>query len=237
MSNEEYLKAKQARNLMFKKSMLQEFSYLEIRENIERMTEDCDNLKWAYDDEETLISAFDDNEDAAQEFKLMFSELSYDLEKLINQWDELDEYDRSVEDKFNDFSVAMVGEWFRLYGFDAYRGDYFRFDLPEFEESLAVDEARKRISRKTKIEIIDECGRIAALILIYADCCQRFSYLKSVVDIFQEENIESIKLVRSINEMYKALFENSDKKPSEYSKAFKDFEKALGELPPQVWAY
>lgn len=233
----EQLKAKQARNLMFKKSMLQEFSYYEIQERIENMIESCSDIKWAYDDEESLVSAFDDNEDAAEEFNFMFSDLCYDLEKLRDNWAELESWEEHAEDKFNDFSVAMVGQYFGLYGFDAYRGDYFRFDLPEFEGHLAVDEARKRISRKTKTEIIDECGRIAALILIYADCCQRFSYLKSVVDIFQEENLESIKLVRSINEMYTALFENSDKKIDEYSKALKDFEKALDELPPQIWTY
>lgn len=228
-------KAKQARSLMYNKSMLEDFNYYTISEQLNEMQEACDDIRWAYDDDESLIDAFDGDDEEAQEFKLLFSDLSYEIERLVEGWNEIDRYDNKAEDLFNDIVVSMIGAWFPLLGFDSFRGDYFRFDYPDYESPLAVEEAQKRIMRKTKKELFDNIGRVFAILLKYSDICSRYDHLRSTVSIFEDDNLAAVKLIKRIDEKYKTLFNNECGKLNIYSDDCKEYERMINILPNKCW--
>ena len=75
-------KAEQCRNLMYKRSAVARLNYSEICDSLYDMTSMCCDIKYAEQDDDTLINAFDGNEDEAHEFILQFSDLEYDIENL-----------------------------------------------------------------------------------------------------------------------------------------------------------
>ena len=66
-------KAEQCRALMYKRSAVARLNYSEICDSLYDMTSMCCDIKYAEQDDDTLINAFDGNEDEAHEFILQFS--------------------------------------------------------------------------------------------------------------------------------------------------------------------
>lgn len=229
-------KAEQCRNLMYKRSMIADINYNTIHDNLYEMQEVCSDIHYAFDDDETLVNAFDGNEDEAYEFKFSFSDLDYEIEKLINDFDEMYGHRDEPEREFDDMTVSLIGEWFRLFGFDAYRGDFFEFDYV-YEKENAIEESEKRIMRKTKKQILDDIGLTMSFVLRYFDLKTRYDYLKATIDIFRDENMAVLKLVRSIDEKYNELFNKADGKLVTYTneKALRAFESMVSELPKKYW--
>ena len=187
-------KAEQCRNLMYKRSMVSKLNYTDIRESLDDMMAMCSDIQYAEQDDDTLINAFDGNEDEAHEFILQFSDLEYDIENMANQFDEMfgyrDDPERSeiAERNFNDDTVALIGKNFHLCGFDEYREDYFKLSDDYFEE-LATGEAQKRVMRKTKKEMLESIGMTMAFLLKFADVEYRYRTMEATFNIFRDENI------------------------------------------------
>ena len=233
--NRKLSKAEQCRSLMYKRSMVNELNYFEINESLMDMTEVCSNIHYAFDDDETLINAFDGNEDQAHEFIMTFSDLDSEVERLYESFEEMYRYEDDPERKFNDMTVSLIGEWFKLLGFDSYRNDYFSFDNPISEE-VAADESRKRIMRKTKKEILDEIGLTMALIIRYIDIKSRFECMRATIDIFQNKNIAVLGVLKDINDKYRGLFDKSGELDDRHKgKEIREFDKIVGELPEKYW--
>lgn len=233
--NRKLSKAEQCRSLMYKRPMVNELNYFEINESLMDMAEVCSNIHYAFDDDETLINAFDGNEDQAHEFIMTFSDLDSEVERLYESFEEMYRYEDDPERKFNDMTVSLIGEWFKLLGFDSYRNDYFSFDNPISEE-VAADESRKRIMRKTKKEILDEIGLTMALIIRYIDIKSRFECMKATIDIFQDENVAVLGVIKDINDKYKGLFDKSGELDDWHKgKEIREFDKIVNDLPEKYW--
>ena len=97
-------KAEQCRAMMYKRSIVSKLNYTEIRESLDDMMAMCSDIQCAEQDDDTLINAFDGNEDEAHEFILQFSDLEYDIENLQNQFDEMFGYS---DDPERDFKALM----------------------------------------------------------------------------------------------------------------------------------
>ena len=150
-------KAEQCRVLMYKRSAVARLNYSEICNSLYDMTSMCCDIKYAEQDDDTLINAFDGNEDEAHEFILQFSDLEYDIENLQNQFDEMFGYSDDPERDFNDVTVALIGKWFSLLGFDEYREDYFELDSEYFEEAIFILKPNKNLKEKG---LLKECEDI-----------------------------------------------------------------------------
>lgn len=59
-------KADRCRTLRYKKPALMDLGYFAITEKLDEIQEVCSEIHWAFDDDETLINAFDGNEEAAE---------------------------------------------------------------------------------------------------------------------------------------------------------------------------
>ena len=231
----QFTKAEQCRNLMYKRSMLAKLNFFEIRDYLEDMIEVCGNIHYAFDDDETLINAFDGNEDEAHEFKFSFSDLEYEAEHLCEKFYEMYGYSDDPEREFNDITVSLIGEWFQILGFDSYRDDYFAFDYSYLEE-VAIEESQKRTLRKTKKQMLDDIGLTMAFLLKFSELQYRYESMKATVDIFRDENIAVLKLVKDIDEKYKSLFDKSGKLDTWHrGKEIREFDRMVNELPGKYW--
>lgn len=228
-------KAEQCRNLMYKRAMVEELNLFEIQNCLTDMMEACSNIHYAFDDDETLINAFDGNEDEAHEFIMTFTDLDAEIERLYESFEEMYGYRDDPEKEFNDVTVALIGEWFSILGFDSYREDYFGFES-HYLEDFSVEESQKRIMRRTKKEMLDEIGRTMAFLIKYIDVKSRYEYMKAAVDIFQNENIAVLGVIKSVNDKYKELFDKNGKLDRwNKEKQIREFDKIVEGLPEKYW--
>lgn len=228
-------KAEQCRNLMYKRAMVEELNLFEIQNRLTDMMEACSNIHYAFDDDETLISAFDGNEDEAHEFIMTFTDLDIEIERLYESFEEMYGYRDDPEKEFNDVTVALIGEWFRILGFDSYREDYFGFES-HYLEDISVEESQKRIMRKTKKEMLGEIGRTMAFLIKYIDVKSRYESMKATVDIFRDENVAVLGVIKSINDKYNELFDKEGKLERWHKeKEIREFDKMAAELPEKYW--
>ena len=228
-------KAEQCRNLMYKRAIVEELNLFEIQNCLTDMTEACSNIHYAFDDDETLINAFDGNEDEAHEFIMTFTDLDVEIERLYESFEEMYGYRDDPEKEFNDVTVALIGEWFRILGFDSYREDFFGFES-HYLEGISVEESQKRIMRKTKKDMLDKIGKTMAFLIKYIDVKSRYEYMKAAVDIFQNENIAVYSTIKNINDKYKELFDKNGKLDRwEKEKQIREFDKIVEGLPEKYW--
>lgn len=225
----EISRAQRCRNLRYKRPALAGMGYREIMIGIEEMQEVCGEIHWAFDDDETLVNAFDGNEEEAYEFRMAFIELesqAYALENSINDtlgWSE------DAQRDFDDCGVALVGNRFNVVGYDGWEEDYF--SLCSFESDLAWTDSGKRIMRKTKAEIIATIGQTVGIIMSWLNIEYRYEYLKATIDIFRDENMSVLQAIKDIEKKYSEVFDG------EYVdwKAEAEFERMVAELPDRYW--
>ena len=106
-----------ARQLRYKKAVLDEFNLESIQTELGEITEECDNIRWVEDgDEAKLIAALDGDEEEAFEFRMMFSELSSECERLNDLL-----YENYISEHFDDFFAGISdGSGLRMVGYDDY---------------------------------------------------------------------------------------------------------------------
>ena len=72
---EKISRAERCRKLRYKRPALMELGYSSIMGGLEEIMECSAEIHWAFDDDETLINAFDGNEEEAYEFRWAFTDL------------------------------------------------------------------------------------------------------------------------------------------------------------------
>jgi hypothetical protein len=231
-------KADRSRNLRYKRPALKELGYEMIQAQLEEMRSECYEIHWAFDDDETLVNAFDGNEEEAWEFKWMFSTLEGEIERLIEAITENFGYIDDPETEFNDMSVALIGNRYNLIGWDDEEEDYF--NLTGYDSGLAFSEAGKRVMRLTKKEMLAQIGQTLGLILSYQNVSMKYEALKSTIDIFRDNNVSILQVVKDIEEAYRDMFKGQAYKSSGYwwsldREAERRFDKLVDELPDRYW--
>lgn len=214
-----------ARNLRYRKAIVKDANIETIQEELNEIYEECDNVRYYFEgDDDTLLNALDGDEDEAYEFKMMFSDLSYECERMME-----DLHYGYVPEYFDNFFVAASSNE-ALMGWDAFEGDYFGLG-DSFEENLARKEARKRMERMTKNEIMEAAQVCFRVFRAYMGIRHRYDCLKAAMDILRDENTGYLKMVKSIEEAY----ERAAADDFRYSKAAREFEELTKALPDMAW--
>ena len=227
--NGEETKRNKAKQLRYKKPIVRDLNLDRIREELWDMISVCEDIHWYYSDEESLVNALDGNEDEAYEFKMAFSDLEAELRQV--QDDLNDEY---ISDYFDVFFPAVKAGYAGGYlGFDQYEGDYY--GLEPYEYSFAEDEAAKKIMTLTKKKILEAVGQCLKIAYQYMAVRYRYDCLEAAIEILRGENMERLKIVKSIEEQYLIAEKISDGFRWEYSEDVRKLDNMILLVPQEYW--
>lgn len=223
----ELSRAQKARNLRYKKAVLDGLNLEAIQTEFYEISEECDNIRWVADgDEGTLIAAMDGDEEEAFEFRMMFSELSTECEMLQDLLS--GEY---VFEHFDDFLAgAADGSGMRMLGYDDYEEDYYT--LTSFDGNAGCKEAKRRLERLTKKELIEGASQTFRILMCFLNVRYKFDYLKAAFDVLKGENTSLLDMVRQIEKLYDTAM--SDDYPAN-REAEKELDKVIGAMPERMW--
>lgn len=231
-------RAAQARQLRHKRPMAAAINWNQINEDLEEIANECADIQWMTEDEETLIDLLDGDEEQAFEFRMAFSDLSAECDQFREELDELRRYDfMSGEDDegaplFDLFFPAIKTDG-GMFGYDDYEGDYFRLD--NYECMAAESEARKKLKRLTKDQLLDLSGIALGIARNYIGLMHRYDCLKAGIDILKGQNESLLRVVKEIDEAWKRWEEETDGGKYEFMKAGREFDQLLQQLPDRLW--
>lgn len=222
MDNEEK-RIQRAAALRYKRAALATMGYDTIMSELQDISEACDNVRWAFDDEEITNPVMDGDEDEGRGYRMEFSDLSADCERLLDQL-----YDNS--ELFDDCTVALIGNRFQCVGYDAVEMDYFA--LCAWDAGLAQTESGKRLMRLTKAEMLSTIGRSVGIMMAFYDLRQRYDYLNAAMKVVLDHNLDTLHTVRSIEEAYEAWCDDGC---TVYGRKYYDLDKACDALDDIYW--
>ncbi len=218
-------KARKAKEMRYKKPMLATLGYSYITDRLWEMVEYEADVKYLIDSD-ALLEALDGDEEEEYEFRMAFSDLYAKSSRLQEELS--DHFNGDISEYFDDCTVALIGNRYRLEGYDVEEEDYF--SLSQYEERLACTEAGKRLMRHTKGEIISMVGQCFGILLAFYDIEQQFEHLKNTADIITENNRALLASVKRIEELYEKL--QGDWPSSEDIRAFDEMTAAM---PERFW--
>lgn len=224
---DEVYKAKAtAQRLRYKKSIAQGFNLNDIQDELSRICEDCDNVRWCVDgNEDELVEALDGDEEEALEFRMLFSDLSYEAEKLYTALNET-----YITEYFDVFFAAVAHGAVELIGYDSYEDDYY--GMTRYEQDLGAEEAGKRLMRLTKQDLISCAHQCFGVATAFLNVRYKAEYLKAAMDVLQSKNHTYIEAVKGIEELYEKA--NSDKW-KDWAQSVRRFDEAVDAMPARVW--
>lgn len=215
------IKQEQAKNLRYKRPALSLIGWEEMTNAYYEIQEVCNDV--TYRDTDEILDAFDGDEERAFEFRMAFADLSAKCDQLYDclyDHDEMSTY-------FDDCTVALIGNRYRVVGYDDYEEDYYQ--LTNYEEKLAQSEAGKRVCRWTKKEMLTNIGQCMGTLMAFYDLRQQYDYLKTELDILRGENAAILQIIKQIEQAYDRQAELPEWKYDP------EFEKLLRLLPDRIW--
>lgn len=223
VANAEETRREKARQLRYKKLVVKELNLAAIQKKLADIWEKCENVHWYLDtDEDTLVNALDGDEDEAWEFKMMFSDLCAECEKMQEDLEE-----EWVPDCFDRFFVAIgAGESYGgLLGYDTFEQDYFGISCTD---EFAENEARKTLKRLSKDDLIEASRQCFRVYESFVALSSRYDSLKAALDILRDGNTGYLQMVKRIEELYEEAAEQNFRYTGE-------FDRFLSMLPQEAW--
>lgn len=178
---------KQSKTPLWKKSMLDHLNLDEIRDYL-----------WEISDNGDMYGYDGGDEGYYQDYKDLFDDLSG---MAYNLWETLDEGYGSIDENWDDMTVALLGDTHTVLGFDTVENDYYHM-VNGYEEDIAVEEAEKRIMRLTKQEIIKTFRRVLGTLLSLYDIKTAHDCLTSIVQELDERGAILEQKNQEINRLY-----------------------------------
>jgi len=212
-----------AKNLRYKKAAMETLSFDAIKEELYNIVNECAEIQWFMSDTETLLNALDGDTEEEFEFRMMFAELEAKCDRLHDLF-----YTSYVTKHFDDMMVGILGNRYKVVGYDFYEEDYF--GLTTFEAELAQTESGKLLMRLTKEQLISIWGQCLGIVISFLDIRHKYDYLKATFDILRDRNTSILKLVKDIDEVYEKAIE--DKPWGEHSRLLDNL---IAALPDQIW--
>lgn len=223
-------RAQKAKQLRYKKAMVNGLSYWQIRNSLEDMTEECDDVSyWTGGDLETLIDALDGDCEDAQQFQFDFAQLSSDMARM---WEDLQEIDEP--ERFDDILVVSgIGNkpGYEVLGYDVVEEDYF--GINPFQYEWAESESKKRLERLTKRQLMEQMAQTLCIVLSFSALQSRYQDLKAAMDILRAQNKEYLDGVKKLNELYDNI--PWDDRFVEYSKEMDILNAIIERLPQEAF--
>ena len=228
MVDAEETKRFKAQQLRYKKPIAKNLNLDSLTQDLWDIQEACEEVHWYTDSDDgndSLINALAGDEDEAYEFKMAFSDLCAECERMIE-----DIQEEWVPECFDIFFVAAGAD--DLLGWDSYEKDYY--GISQYESGLAENDSRDRLKRMTKDELIDASRQCFKIYQAYIGLRNRYDSLKAAIDILRDQNTGVLQAVKEIEKLYDAAQEKQGNY-AEYSKEWKEFERCTDALPQEAW--
>ena len=224
------IRREKARNLRYKKPLVKEMNLDFITQEMWDISDACNEVFDLIQNDDLLLDAFDGDTDEASEFRMAFSDLSAECEKMKRDLDE-----EWVPDCFDRFFVAVgAGESYGgLCGYHTFVEDYF--GLSSGEAAWAMKENTKVLKRMTKDELIEAAQQCFRVFQQYIALRYRYDCLRSALDILRGYNSEYFHMIEDIDRLYDEAGNVSCRKSENYQKKIRELERVLGDLPKQAW--
>ncbi len=215
-----------SRALRYKRPALESLSWDSIMGELEQISEACSDVRYFIDrDGESLLNALLGDEEEEYEFRMMFSDLSGKADALGEAM-----YEFESQEDFDDCTVALIGNRYKLVGFDEYEEDYF--GLCGYERDLAVTEAGKRLLRRTKPEMLAAIGQSVGTLLAFLDLREKYDYLKATMDVLRDGNTSVLRTLKAIDEVYDRAEAVGF---ASWEDATRELDRLIETLPERVW--
>lgn len=219
-------KAERTRNLRYKHPALATLGYDFISNELYEIGSAFADVQYfVEDDGETLLNALDGDDEAEWEFRMAFTDLQGKIQELDNAF-----RDSEVQEYFDDCTVGLIGNRYKVLGYDQLEEDYF--SLTSYEQGLAATESGKRLMRRTKSEMIAIIGQCLGIVIAFLDIQQSYDYLKSTFEILKDENTSLLQIIKDIDAAYEAANEDEF---YEWNQTTKHFDALIADLPDRIW--
>ena len=216
--------------------LLQELNLSEIVEKVVEIEEACGEVQWFVEQgDESFLNALDGDDDAAWEFRMMFSDLTGKTDELYAA---LRDVQRTLEPKdFDDCIVGLLGNRYKpMFGiYDEGRESEDYQSLTGFAADCAETDAGKRLMRLTKKDMLARIGQCLGIVLAYSDLNMQYESLNSTFEIIRGDNMTYLKLIREIDEAYLKAEKASDGFRYQWQPECKAFDSLLENLPDRAW--
>lgn len=220
------IKLDKIRHVKRKPPIVKELNMDAIINALYDMQEDCSYVSYYGNDEDAFLEVFDYNTDEVSEYKMTFSILESDIERLL---DDLRTY-HYLEDVFNQvfLSVGAASSYGGFAVYDEDEGDYFGFD--HFYSFLTSD-AAERMLRYTKKDLITNFTICFQIFEAYMGIKYRYDSLQTTLDIIKDKLSGEQLVIKQIDDIY-----NLDPAMESASVCSK-MDNLVKELPSEVWIY
>lgn len=224
-------KEQRTRALRYKRPALASMGYEHIQSELEEIIAACDDVAWFAGDRDALTAALDGSDEEANEFMMACGDLSGKAGMLLEELYEVGEWDPDgIARRYDDCTVALIGDRYETVGFDSYQEDYFH--LTGYDTELAMSGAGKRLMRHTKDEMLSIIGQSVGILVAFLDVRQRYDYLQATLDVLRDGNGSVLQAVKDIN----AAYEKAEAvRFSDYHKEAQEFERLLWAVPERMW--
>ena len=226
MIDSEETKRRKSRELRYRKPIVRNLNLDFIKEELYEIAEQCEDARWYFDDDETLLNALDDNDDEEYEFKMMFSDLCAECEQMS-----IDLENEYIPEYFDAFFVSIgAGEYGGgLLGYDSYEQDYFSLACTD---EYAEQESAKKLKKLTKDQLIEGARYCFKIYHSYIGLKYRYDCLKASMDILRDQNTGYLQMVKQIEEAYEKANQYDF---YDYNQATKDLDNLIDCMPQEVW--
>ena len=221
-----------ARQKRYKKPINRDFNLDAIRSNLGEIYWECNDVEYYFEaDDSEMLSDLLGGEEQLHEFKFMFSDLSADCDQMLE-----DLREAWCQEWFDIFFAAIADDSQTLLGWDSFESDYFGL-MDRYESNLAIEEARTKMGRITKADILDgarQCFRIA---FNYLSLKSRYEDLKSSMDIIRQTNKAELDAISHVNEIYDKADEASQGFKYEHNDEVRALNRLLNAIDPysRIW--
>ena len=216
---------------LWKKSMLAKMDLASVRDALYEIAENGDAYGYEYGDEAGYYAEYKDQFD---ELAAQAGILQDSIDAAISE-KYMDEYE--FEEQWNDITVAMLGELYTVLGFDCVEMDYYGILAPE--EEWAQEEARKRLERLTKAQMLDRFAFVWKVLILFYDLKAEHDCLVAIVEELDEKGALLERKNDAIDRKNDAIDRKNDAIDRIYEditgKSGEDFDAMLRTIPQRMW--
>ncbi len=227
MTNPKLTKQEKAKQLLYKKPLVKDICLDSIQNFLWDAQSGCSDAMYYFDSgDETLLNALDGDEDEEQEFKMMFADLEMECEQMEADLDQ--EYVPECFDMF--FAATYSHSMGPMLGYDEYEQDYY--GLSPIEAEWGSEEARTRMMRMTKKELLDVARYCIKIFVAYEGLRSRYESLKAALDIIRDTNTAQLQVAQKINELYEQAAKDGF---WSWKGAAGEYDQLLAQIPQIEW--